>query len=47
MPQNHENERIPTHDDKTNNQLDFFGFAYWPRLISPKLWASKVGNTYY
>jgi len=47
MPQNHENERIPTHDDKTNNQLDFFGFAYWPRLISEKLRASKVGNTYY
>ena len=46
MSQNHENERISTHDDKTNNQLDFFGFTYWPRLISEKLWASKIGNAY-
>lgn len=46
MSQNHENERISTHDDKTNNQLNFFGFAYWSGLISKKLWTSKVGNTY-
>lgn len=47
MAKIHENERISTHDDKTNNQLDFFGFAYWPRLILEKLWTSEVGNTHY